>query len=70
MSDIAVLYGYIGSDHRPLSVTISDVVFNNTANERQHNGADHTVPDWSKVNSRVASEFASALDELLFNVTV
>ena len=70
LSNFAVSYGYIGSDHRPLSVTKSDVVLNNTANDCQHNGADHVVRDWSKVNNRVASEFASALDELLLNITL
>ena len=53
-------------------ITISDVVFNVciTANEGQYSDADHVVPDWSKTDNHVASEFAFAEDELLHNVTL
>jgi len=53
LSDIALLYGYIGSDHRPLSVTISDVVLYTAGNEWKYGGADYVVPDWSNIDNRV-----------------
>jgi len=65
LSDIAVLYGCIGSDHRPLSVTIADVRFHDIPKQCDYSNVDCVASDWSKVDSHVASEFAASLDELL-----
>ena len=69
VSDVAVLYGYMGSDHRPLSATVNDVLFNEViANDSDGIAVDCTAPDWSKVDGRVANEFSAALDQMLLNV--
>jgi len=36
VSDLAVLYGYMGSDHRPLSATVNNVLFNEVIASRLH----------------------------------
>ena len=69
VSDIAVLYGYMGSDHRPLSVTVAGVLCHNiAATDDDSTGIDYSAPDWSKVDDVVASEFSAVLDDLLQNV--
>ena len=70
LSDIAVLYGCIGSDHRPLSVTIADMRFHDIPKQCDYSNVDCVASDWSKVDSHVASEFAASLDELLLDVSL
>jgi len=68
VSDIAVLYGYMGSDHRPLSVSVANVLCNNTAANDDSTGTDCIAPDWSKVDDVVANDFSVVLNDWLQNV--
>ena len=64
-----MLYGYMGSDHRPLLVTVAGVLCHNiAATDDDSTDIDCSVPDWSKVDGVVDTEFSAVLDDLLRNV--
>ena len=69
LNDISVLYGFIGSDHRPLSISVTGILCNNVAANDDNNIAiDCTVPEWAKVDDVVSDKYSSTLNDLLQNV--
>ena len=63
------MYGFIGSDHRPLSISVTGILCNNVAANDDNNIAiDCTVPEWAKVDDVVSDKYSSTLNDLLQNV--